>query len=158
MITIMLKKQIILLISLLLLAFSSTAAAANWQWVASDENVGVFFDTESLRFGKIDKLGIDKNIVYVWWYMALDDAFSQKQPYNGEIVKKIVRYDKLNLNEQTITGLEVILRDTDGFILGQKNNTGTEHIAPDSRAALMYSAVKEYARIHAEEITERSIK
>ena len=131
MIRTMLKKQIILFASLFMLLFSNTAAAANWQWVASDENVGVFFDTESLRFGKIDKLGIDKNIV---------------------------RYDKLNLNEQTITGLEVILRDTDGFILGQKNNTGTEHIAPDSRAALMYSAVKEYARIHAEEITERSIK
>lgn len=154
----MLKKQIVLLISLFLLAFSSTAAAANWQWVNSDENIGAFFDTESVRFSHVDKGGVDKNIIYFWSRYVRDDAYSQKYPCNGKLIKFMIQYQKLNINEGTLTTLEAIGYDADGIIIDKTNAATTMHVIPGTFGDLVCSAVKEYARIHAEEITDRSIK
>jgi len=154
----MLKKQIVLFISLILLAFSSTADAANWQWVNSNESIGVFFDTESVRFARIDKGGIDKNIIYFWSRYVRDDAYSQKHPYNGKLIKFMVQYQKLNISEGTLSTLEVIGYDADGVMIDKTNAVATEHVIPGTFGDLVCSAVKEYARIHTEEITERSIK
>lgn len=154
----MLKKQIILFASLFMLLFSSTASAANWQWVDSNENIGVFFDTESVRFSRIDKGGIDKNIIYFWSRYVRDDAYSQKHPYNGKLIKFMVQYQKLNISEGTLTTLEVIGYDADGVMIDKINAIATEHVIPGTFGDLVCSAVKEYACIHSEEITERSIR
>ena len=154
----MLKKQIILFVSLFMLLFSSTAAAANWQWINSNENFGLFFDTESIKFAPIDKGGIDKNIIYFWSRYVRDDAYSQKHPYNGKLIKFMVQYQKLNISEGTLSTLEVIGYDADGVMIDKTNAVATEHVIPGTFGDLVCSAVKEYARIHTEEITERSIK
>lgn len=158
MIVIMLKKQIVLLISLLLLAFSSTAAAANWQWVNSNENIGVFFDTESVRFSRIDKGGVDKNIIYFWSRYVCDDAYAQKHPYNGKFIKYRLQYQKLDISEETIATLEVISYDANEEIITKTSNVATDHVVPGTFFDTVCGAVKEYARIHTEEITEHSIK
>jgi len=158
MIVIVLKKQIIFLISLLLLAFSSTAAAANWQWVDSNENIGVFFDTESLRFSRITKGGVDKNIIYFWSRYVCDDAYAQKHPYNGKFIKYRLQYQKLNISEETIATLEVISYDANEEIITKTSNVATDRVVPGTFFDTVCSAVKEYARIHAEEITDRSIR
>jgi len=154
----MLKKQIVLLISLILLAFSSTADAANWQWVNSNENIGVFFDTESVRFSRIDKGCVDKNIIYFWSRYVCDDAYAQKHPYNGKFIKYRLQYQKLDISEETIATLEVISYDATEEIIDKTNAVATDHVVPGTFFDTVCSAVKEYAHIHAEEITERSIK
>lgn len=90
----MLKKQLILLTTLLLLLIHGTAAAANWQWVYSDEDVGLFFDTNSIKFQRIAKGGVDKNIIYVWARYVYGYTYAQKHPHNGQIVKMVVLYEK----------------------------------------------------------------
>lgn len=154
----MLKKQIILFVSLFMLLFSSTAAAANWQWINSNENFGLFFDTESIKFAPIAKGGIDKNIIYVWSRYVYDDAYAFKYPYNGKPSKASVQYRKLNINEGTITTLEEIWYDFDGNVLGIEGKAKTARVIPGTCGDVIYSAVKEYARIHAEEIADRSIR
>lgn len=154
----MLKKQIILFASLFMLLFSSTASAANWQWVNSNENLGIFFDTDSVKFSPIAKGGVDKNTIYVWSRYVYDDAYALEHPCNGKPPKSLVQYRKLNIKEDTITILQGIWYDSDGNVLSAANNAETSRVIPESCGDVMYKAIKEYARIHAEEITERSIK
>lgn len=154
----MLKKQIILFASLFMLLFSSTASAANWQWVNSNENIGVFFDTESVKFSRIAKGGVDKNIIYFWSRYVRDDAYAQKYPYNGKLIKSMVLYHKLNISESTLTTLKVVAYDADGVVIDTTNKIVTEPVIPGTFSDLVCNAVKEYARIHAEEIADRSIR
>ena len=60
-----------LFLSFLLAAFFSltmagTAAAANWVWVDSDDHVGIFFDSASIKFEQKGE-SLDENAIYVWW-------------------------------------------------------------------------------------------
>lgn len=158
MIRTMLKKQIILFASLFMLLFSSTASAANWQWVNLNENIGVFFDTESVKFSRIAKGGVDKNIIYFWSRYVCDDAYAQKHPYNGKFIKYRIQYQKLNISEETIATLEVISYDANEEIITKTSNVATDRVVPGTFFDTVCSAVKEYARIHAEEIADRSIR
>ena len=54
-------------------AMAATAFAANWVWVESDDRVGIFFDSESVKFEHAGE-SINDNIIYVWWYMQFEDA------------------------------------------------------------------------------------
>lgn len=154
----MLKKQLILLTTLLLLLIHGTAAAANWQWVYSDEDVGLFFDTNSIKFQRIAKGGVDKNIIYVWARYVYGYTYAQKHPHNGQIVKMVVLYEKMDIGTDTVTDLERVFYNNNGDFIDALKKGTVYHVVPGSYGDMLYSAIKEYARIHSEEITDRSLR
>ena len=58
----------------LALLMPTTALAANWQWVASDDCVGYFFDTQTVKYGRDAEGKIDKNIIR----FQIKEAFTEK--------------------------------------------------------------------------------
>ena len=151
-----------LFLSFLLAAFFSlmmvgTAAAANWVWVESDDRVGIFFDSASIKFEQKGE-SLDENVIYVWWYMQLDDAYAQHRPFRGKVIKRLVFYDKFDLKDQMITHIDAVAYDQSGDSVDRGANGKTSRIIPGTKQEALMNAVASYAQKHREEIAERSRK
>ena len=151
-----------LFLSFLLAAFFSlmmvgTAAAANWVWVDSDDHVGIFFDSASIKFEQKGE-SLDENVIYVWWYVQLDDAYAQQRPLHGKVIKRLVFYDKFDLKDQMITHIDTVAYDRNGDTVDRGANGKTSRIIPGTRTETLMNAVTSYAQKHREEIAERSRK
>lgn len=144
-----------LLAALFSLTLAGTAAAANWVWVESDDRVGIFFDSASIKFEQKGE-SLNENVIYVWWYMQLDDAYAQQRPFHGRVIKRVVYYDKFDLKEQTITDIDAVIYDRDGNTADRGADGKTSRIIPGTRQEILMNAVAVYAQKHREEIAERS--
>lgn len=151
-----------LFLSFLLAAFFSlmmvgTAAAAHWVWVDSDDRVGIFFDSASIKFEQKGE-SLDEDVIYVWWYMQFDDAYAQTRPFRGKVIKRIVSYDKFDIKDQMITHIDVVAYDRSGDTVDRGSNGKTSRIIPGTRQETLMNAVASYAKKNREEIAERSRK
>ena len=144
-----------LLAALFSLTLAGTAAAANWVWVESDDRVGIFFDSASIKFEQKGE-SLNENVIYVWWYMQLDDAYAQQRTFHGRVIKRVVYYDKFDLKEQTITDIDAVIYDRDGNTADRGADGKTSRIIPGTRQEILMNAVAVYAQKHREEIVERS--
>ena len=144
-----------LLAALFSLTLAGAAAAANWVWVESDDRVGIFFDSASIKFEQKGE-SLNENVIYVWWYMQLDDAYAQQRPFHGRVIKRVVYYDKFDLKEQTITDIDAVIYDRDGNTADRGADGKTSRIIPGTRQEILMNAVAGYAQKHREEIKERS--
>lgn len=151
-----------LFLSFLLAAFFSltmagTAAAANWVWVESDDRVGIFFDSASMKFEQKGE-SLNENVIYVWWYMHFDDAFAQQRPFRGKIIKRLVFYDKFDLKDQMITHIDAVAYDRSGDTVDRGADGKTSPIIPGTKQETLMNAVANYAKKHREEVADRSRK
>lgn len=151
-----------LFLSFLLAAFFSltmagTAAAANWVWVDSDAKTGIFFDSASIKFERSGE-SINDDLIYVWWYMQLDEAAARQRPFRGKVVKRFVFYDKLDLNDRTITHIDAVAYDVNEDVIDRGADGKTSRIIPGTKTETLMNAVASYAQKHREEIAERSRK
>ena len=113
------KKPLSLFLFIALCWLSMTAtASASWMWAGSDDKVGIFFKPESIEFEHKGTL-INGDVVYVWWYMLYDDAYAQSHPFMGRTLKKVVTYDKLNLEKVMSKSLDIIAYDENGDVIYQ---------------------------------------
>lgn len=146
-----------LLTAFLSLAVAGTATAANWVWVDSDDRVGIFFDAASIKFEQKGE-SLDENVIYVWWYMQLDEAAARQRPFRGKVVKRFVFYDKLDLNDRTITHIDAVAYDVNEDVIDRGADGKTSRIIPGTKQETLMNAVAGYAQKHREEIAERSRK
>lgn len=146
-----------LLTAFLPLAMVGTATAANWVWVESDDRVGIFFDSTSIKFEQKGE-SLNENVIYVWWYMQLDDAFAQQRPFRGKVIKRLVFYDKFDLKDQMITHIDAVVYDRAGNTADRGADGKTSRIIPGTMQEVLMNAVASYAQKHREEIAERSRK
>lgn len=151
-----------LFLSFLLAAFFSltmagTATAANWVWVDSDAKTGIFFDSASIKFERSGE-SINDDLIYVWWYMQLDEAAARQRPFRGKVVKRFVFYDKLDLNDRTITHIDAVAYDVNEDVIDRGADGKTSRIIPGTKTETLMNAVAGYAQKHREEIAERSRK
>lgn len=135
---------------------TSVGYTANWQWIASNEKVGIFFDPSSIKFERAGE-SINENIIYVWWYMQFDDAYAQQRPFHGKAVKKLVQYSKINSDSQMITSIDAAMYDKDGDTI-YRGSVGDKasRIIPGTYEDALANAVIDYTYKHREEILERS--
>jgi len=138
-------------------AMAATAFAANWVWVESDDRVGIFFDSESVKFEHAGE-SINDNIIYVWWYMQFDDAYAQQRPFHGKVLKRLVFYDKFNLKDQTITHIDAVAYDRSGDTVDRGADGKTSRIIPGTKQETLMNAVSNYAKKYKDEIDERTRK
>lgn len=139
------------------LAVAGTAAAANWVWVESDDRVGIFFDSASIKFEQKGE-SLNENIIYVWWYMQLDDTYAQQRPFRGKVLKRLVFYDKFDLKDQMITNIDAVAYGRNGDTVDRGADGKTSRIIPGTKTETLMNAVAGYAQKHREEIAERSRK
>lgn len=150
-----------LFLSCLLAVFLSLAmagtASASWIWAGSDDKVGIFFKPESVVFEHQGNL-INGDVVYVWWYMLYDDAYAQSHPYMGKTLKKIVLYDKLNLEKVMSKNLDATAYDDHGDVIYRGSDERPTRIIPGSHQEVLFNAVAKYVDEHLEEVNERTVK
>lgn len=144
-----------LLTALFSLTLAGTAAAANWVWVESDDRVGIFFDSASIKFEQKGE-SLNENVIYVWWYMQLDDAYAQQRPFHGKVIKRLVFYDKFSLKDQMVTHIDAVAYDRNGDTVDRGANGKTSRIIPGTKQETLMNAVAGYAKKHREEIKEQS--
>jgi hypothetical protein len=144
-----------LLASFFSLTMAGTASAANWVWAGSDDKVGIFFDSSSIKFDRIGDL-VNGDIACVWWYMVYDDAYAQSHPFMGKTLKKIVLYDKLHLEKRLIRNFDAIAYDENGDVIYRGNHDKPVRIIPGSHQDVLFNAVARYIDEHLEEVKKRS--
>lgn len=144
-----------LLTTFLSLAVAGMATAANWVWVESDDRVGIFFDSTSIKFEQKGE-SLNENVIYVWWYMQLDDAYAQQRPFHGKVIKRLVFYDKFDLKDHMITHIDAVVYDRSGNTADRGADGKTSRIIPGTMQEVLMNAVAGYAKKHREEIAERS--
>ena len=150
-----------LFLSFLLAAFLSLSmtatASASWMWAGSDDKVGIFFKPESIEFEHKGSL-INGDVVYVWWYMLYDDAYAQSHPFMGRTLKKVVTYDKLNLEKVMSKSLDIIAYDENGDVIYQGSDEAVHRIIPGSHHEVLFNAVAKYVHEHFKEVSDRTVK
>ena len=152
------KKPLLLLLFIALCWLSMTAtASAAWIWAGSDDKVGIFFKPESIEFEHKGSL-INGDVVYVWWYMLYDDAYAQSHPFMGRTLKKVVTYDKLNLEKVMSKSLDIIAYDENGDVIYQGSDEAVHRIIPGSHHEVLFNAVAKYVHEHFKEVSDRTVK
>lgn len=90
--------------------------------------------------------------------MQLDEAAARQRPFRGKVVKRFVFYDKLDLNDRTITHIDAVAYDVNEDVIDRGADGKTSRIIPGTKTETLMNAVASYAQKHREEIAERSRK
>ena len=153
-----------LVFSLLIAAFvalsTSVGYTANWQWIGSDDEIGCFFDIDTIRYAS-SKSGVDESRIVCWEKLV----YTQKGADDmSSLVKDSRLHDldySLELKIYSIPDHSFILRsmtgyDHNGKILYDYTYDKFFLIKPDSRAEYIFETVRDYARRHHDELIERT--
>ena len=132
-------------------------ASASWVQAGSDDKVEIFFKPESVVFEHQGTL-INGDVVYVWWYMLYDDDYAQNNPFMGKTLKKIVLYDKLNLEKVMSKNLDTIAYDENGDVIYRGADKKPRRIIPGSHQEVLFNAVEEYIAENFEEVSNRTVR
>lgn len=152
------KTKLISLLTILMLALSSTCLAADWQWINSNADAGFSFDKETMHYSMTNGQ-IDKDKIYVWLRVVLDDAYAQKKNVgkNHPPFKILTGKYLYNSQRNTIQRLKIYGYTKNGSLLirNEKPKYPIE-IVPASLFDDTAHALKQYAKKHDKEITDRT--
>ena len=149
-----------LLIATFVVLSSSISYAANWQWINSTDEIGYFFDTETIHYG-LSKSGIDKTKIVCWE----KQVYTQKGADGlADSTKDSSLHDldySIDLKIYSIPDRSFILHsmigyDHNGKILYDYTYDRFFLIIPDSNAEYIFETILDYARLHHDELIEHT--
>ena len=147
----------LVMVLLMLVAMTTTCMAASWEWVGSDEKIGMFYDTSSITFSiSPNKQIVSRDRVWVWVKYVFDESFAEQVLKNRNIKFQIckVGYD---FSQNKTFDSKVISYHKDGHVLKEEpGKRSWVDIYPESVADCIKNAVEKYARAHTEEIEQRT--
>lgn len=149
-------KRIILLVICVLLIFPQVSFAAHWQWVNSNDEIGFFFDTDSIHYGSHSNITgystLNKNLIVFWekTVYSPEGAAGLAQRFNDDryanveyCIKKtgVLRKEKqMATYSATYYANDVPLETFDDF--------NSYEILPDTMGEDIYNAVIDYCINH----------
>lgn len=122
------KKYILILLTTLVCFFSnSTASAANWEWVDSNDEVGLFFDTETLSYTPYN------DTAYVWAKFVF--------PLKNE---EDLNYYYINFSNRTIALKSYVIYKQGAVTESQTRSSSLDYhpIIPGSLGEALYNVIK----------------
>ena len=160
-----LKEAIIMkkfMFSLLIVTFvvlsSSISYAANWQWIDSNDKVGYFFDSDTIRYE--EKIFVQKGESPIDFTQV---TCFVKQTFTQEAIKDIfpeldhtVDLYTFSLSNRTITRKETICYDRHGAVLYSDKKISSSNVLPDTWGESMFNCIRDYARRHHDELIEHT--
>lgn len=156
-----------ILIAAVVLFSSGIAAAANWQWINSDDKVGYFFDTETIHY-ELEKDPLlngwipNRNKVTCW----VKIVYTQEAANN--LVKNF-QYDRLYslasslqletfyLTENAISLHQAIYYDHNGSVIYSEDydspslfgsTSAPEKVIPETWGEVTLNAIRDYTNTH----------
>lgn len=147
-----------LLAAVLVILSSSVSHAANWQWIDSNDKVGYFFDSDTIRYEK--KLFVQKGESPIDFTQV---TCFVKQVFTQEAIKDIfpeldhtVDLYTFSLSNRTITSKETICYDRHGAVLYSDKKISSSNVLPDTWGESMFNCIRDYARRHHDELIEHT--
>lgn len=142
-----------LLTLVILLVMSTSCLAANWEWIGSDADTGLFFDTSTITFEK-HKQTINRDKVYVWVRIVYDKEYARKQ--GNENVSYVVSKSCIDFANNKISSGKSYLYSENGRLIDTTPPMKAEDIIPNSKGEIIAEAVDKYIRNRTEEIEQRT--
>ena len=147
-----------LLAAVLVILSSSVSHAANWQWIDSNDKVGYFFDSDTIRYEK--KLFVQKGESPIDFTQV---TCFVKQVFTQEAIKDIfpeldhtVDLYTFSLSNRTITSKETICYDRHGAVLYSDKKISSSNVLPDTWGESMFNCIRDYARRHHDELIDHT--
>ncbi len=142
-------KRISILVMAFMVLFSCSAFAKNWQWVDSDDSIGFFFDSDSIKYEAYQDFYTNKvkynRLVKTYWVKTI---YTQKGANN--FAKSIgddsyndlsVCLEKWTTNKDSITILYSVYYDSNGNVIHSNDESFSMPIVPESFVAEVIDAV-----------------
>lgn len=148
-----------LFVAALVILSSSISHAANWQWIDSNDKVGYFFDSDTIRYEK--KLFVQKGespIDFTQVTCFVKQVFTQeaiKDIYPG--LDHMVKLYTFSLSNRTITHQETTCYDQRGVVLSRDTKISSSNIIPDTWGESMFNSIRDYARRHHDELIDHTL-
>ncbi len=149
-------KRLSILVFLVFALCSQVAFAASWQWIDSNDEFGLFFDTQTIKYGSHkDYAGntvLDKNIVLFWekTIYSPDGASGVVKRFNdsryNDLAYAISKSGILVNERKLITYNDAYYSSHD--ILDSFDNYGVYDIIPESMGDSVYKAITNYCLNH----------
>lgn len=145
----------LLLTVLALVMLSSSCLAANWEWICSTSDVGLFYDKNSIVFD-ISKTEItNRDKCYVWVKIVYDKAFAQKR-FKDNTAFSVEHWGFDIANNQMLEGERLYYDDSGHLIDKTKSTQKWTPIVPDTFAEAVKEKILQYVKVHTEEIEQRT--
>ena len=146
-------RKLLLTVFMLFVMSTSCLAAADWQWICSDANMGFFFDKNTITFVK-QKQVVNRDKVYVWIKVIYDEAYARK--LGGADVRYTISKAYIDFASNKMGSDKVFLYNEDGRVITTLPPVKPEDIIPGSNGERIAKAVDDYIRTRTEEIEQRT--
>ena len=154
-----------LVFSLFVAAFvalsTSVGYAANWKWVTSNDEVGYFFDTETIRY-RLSKSDIDETEIVCWGKAVYTQkgadlmANQAEEPrLHGLDCVIVLKYYSLPRHSYILR--HIAFFDRNGNIIHSLDYNKEIPIVPDSKEEYIFNSIRDYARRHHDELIDHTL-
>lgn len=134
------RKTILTILALIVM--SAQCVAADWVWVHSTPNIGIFYDKDSITFEKKND-SVNRHRCSVWVKVVYDKAFVQKR-YKANWAFSQERWH-FDFDKNIMREGEKLYYDDDGQMVERnKGFAKWDNIAPDTFAELLCNRLKKY--------------
>lgn len=144
----------LLLTVFMLLVMSTSCLAANWEWVGSSPDLGIFYDKDSIVFEK-NKQIVNRDRCSVWVKIVYDKAYVQRE-YKQDWAFSVERWNFDLANNRIREGERLHYNDNGRVVNRDKPSSKWNDIAPETLAELIRDRVSKYAHERTEEIEQRT--
>jgi len=147
------RKLLLTVVALVLM--SASCFAANWEWIASDANLGEFYDTESIRFDMArEQKIVNRDKFVVWVKFVYDESFVRKRglPRGTKYSLHKMWFD---VTQNRVREEQMIFYNADNINIASEKGSW-EDIIPGSAGEIIMTHVEKYVRAHEEEIEQRT--
>jgi hypothetical protein len=145
----------LLLTVLALVMLSSSCLAANWEWIASDEKIGMFYDKDSIVFDMSKDKITNRDKCYVWVKIVYDKAFAQKR-FKDNTAASLEHWGFDLANNQMLEGERIYYDDSGLPIEKIKGAQKWVGVVPDTFAEAVKEKILRHVKVHTEEIEQRT--
>jgi hypothetical protein len=138
-----------------LVLMSASCFAANWEWIGSDENLGVFYDTDSVRFAMSRESQIvNRDRFWVWVKFVYDEGYAARRGFPRG-VKYCMTKLWLDTKQFRVCEERKLFYDTSNSLVASRMGKW-EDIIPGSAGEVIMKHIEKYVRAHEEEIEQRT--
>ena len=150
-----------LFIAALVALSSSVSHAANWQWIGSNDEVGCFFDTETIRYG-LQKSGVNKTKIVCWEKAVFTQKGADLMAEQAEDPRLHHLDHVIALKYYLLPRHSYILRhitffDHDDNVISSLDYKKEILIIPDSKDDYIFISIRDYARRHHDELIDHTL-
>jgi hypothetical protein len=138
-----------------LVLMSASCFAANWEWIGSDEKIGVFYDKDSIVFDMSKDKITNRDKCFVWVKLVYDKAFAQKR-FKDNTAASLEHWGFDLANNQMLEGERLYYDDSGQLIEKIKSTQKWADVIPDTYGEAVKEKVQQHVRAHEEEIEQRT--